>query len=216
MHLIGWWSLRYLLGWGKLLRCVVTLYVGEWSQREQCCLLGSQPAFTNSPPLPTSKLGPSGTDSQVGGFVYILGSCGSLQWTLLWGREFLLLLPQSPQFFTARDFEAFFSHAGTLGWAVCFTLQLFLLAYPHTNVGLPAVTSPTRSSCCHLAKHPLHPGYPSLALPGWMNVSGLTPWLLDFHIVWFSGSSGCFCFKICCCLSFGCARKQSVSTYTSI
>ena len=27
--------------------------------------------------LPTSKLGPSGADSQVGGFVYVLGPCGS-------------------------------------------------------------------------------------------------------------------------------------------
>ena len=29
------------------------------------------------PPLPTSKLGPSGAESQVGGFVYVLGPCGS-------------------------------------------------------------------------------------------------------------------------------------------
>ena len=29
--------------------------------------------------LPTSKLGPSGADAQVGGFVYILGPYGSLQ-----------------------------------------------------------------------------------------------------------------------------------------
>ena len=34
--------------------------------------------FQSLPPLPTSKVGPSGTDSQVGGFVYILGPCGSL------------------------------------------------------------------------------------------------------------------------------------------
>ena len=33
--------------------------------------------------LPTSKLGPSGAVSQVGGFVYILGLCGSLQRTLV-------------------------------------------------------------------------------------------------------------------------------------
>ena len=36
-------------------------------------------SFQSLPPLPTSKLGPSGADSQVGGFVYILGPCGSLQ-----------------------------------------------------------------------------------------------------------------------------------------
>ena len=40
---------------------------------------GSQPL----PLLPTSKLGPSGADSQVGGFVYILGLGGSLQRTVL-------------------------------------------------------------------------------------------------------------------------------------
>ena len=28
--------------------------------------------------LPTSKLGPSGADSQVGGLVFVLGPCGSL------------------------------------------------------------------------------------------------------------------------------------------
>ena len=39
---------------------------------------------------PSSKLGSSGGDSQVGGLVYVLGLRGSLQWTLLWGWEFLL------------------------------------------------------------------------------------------------------------------------------
>ena len=55
---------------------------------------------------------------------------------------------------------------------------------------------PWSSSCC-LASSPLHPSCPSLPLlPVWMNVS-LTPWLLDFHTVRFSGSSGCiFVFKL--------------------
>ena len=58
-------------------------------------------------------------------------------------------------------------------------------------------------------------GCPSLPLlMVLMNVSYLTSWLLDFHTVQFSGSSGCFHFLICCCPSFGCVR--SVSTYTSI
>ena len=39
--------------------------------------------FQSLPPLPTVKLGPSGADSPVGGFVYVLGLCGSLQQTLL-------------------------------------------------------------------------------------------------------------------------------------
>ena len=50
----------------------------------------------------------------------------------------------------------------------------------------------------------------------WMNVSSLSPWLSDFHTVRFSVSSGCFWFLKCCCPSFGCARRRSVSTYASI
>ena len=50
----------------------------------------------------------------------------------------------------------------------------------------------------------------------WMHVSSLTPWLSDFHTVKFSVSSGCFLFLNCCCPSFGCARRHSVSTYASI
>ena len=54
---------------------------------------------------------------------------------------------------------------------------------------------PLRSSSYHVAVHPLHPRCPSLPLLSvWMNVSSLTPWLLDFHTVRFSGSYGCFLF----------------------
>ena len=35
--------------------------------------------FHSLPLLPTSKVGLFGADSQVGGFLYILGPCGSLQ-----------------------------------------------------------------------------------------------------------------------------------------
>ena len=48
----------------------------------------------------------------------------------------------------------------------------------------------------------------------WMSVFSLTLWLLNFHTVQFSVSSGCFLFLNCC--SFGCARIHSVSTYASI
>ena len=43
----------------------------------------------------------------MGGLVYVLGSCGSLQQTLLWGWEFLPQ-PQPPQYFTARGLRFYF------------------------------------------------------------------------------------------------------------
>ena len=39
-------------------------------------------SFQSLPLRPTIKLGASGADSQVGGFMYVLGPCGSLQRTL--------------------------------------------------------------------------------------------------------------------------------------
>ena len=73
-------------------------------------------SFQSPPPLPTSKFGPSGAYFHVGGFVYLLGPCGSLQQTLSWVWEFLLP-PQPPQVFSVRGFEALFPNAGTLGFA---------------------------------------------------------------------------------------------------
>ena len=54
--------------------------------------------------------------------------------------------------------------------------------------------TPISASYC-LAECPLCPGFLSLPLlTVWMNVSFLTPWLLDFHTVQFFDSSGCFLF----------------------
>ena len=93
-------------------------------------------SFQSVPPLPTSKSGPSCADSRV--FVcvrvYILGLCRSLQWTLLWGWEFLPP-PQHQQVFSVRDFEALFPHTGTLGCVVWLTPVLFFPVYLHANVG---------------------------------------------------------------------------------
>ena len=108
--------------------------------------------------LPTGKLGPPGADSWVGGFVYVLGP---------W------------EFLEPEVLRLFFSHAGTLGCVVCLAPQLFLLVYPHSNVGPPAcqlAASLTQSSSCRLATCPFCPGYPSpLLLPVWLKVSSLTP-----------------------------------------
>ena len=46
--------------------------------------------------------------SWVGGLVHALGPCGSLQRTLLWGWEFLLLLPQPPWVFSLRGLRLYF------------------------------------------------------------------------------------------------------------
>ena len=141
-------------------------------------------------PLPINKLGPSGADSWVGGFLYFPGPCGSLQLTLQgWG-----LLPlQSPQVLSVRGFEALFPCARTLGCSVCLAPQLLLAVYLLVNVdrllgqllpGLP------RRCCVFSAPWLL---FSTPLLPIWMNVS-LTPWLSDFHTVRFSGSSGYFLF----------------------
>ena len=108
-------------------------------------------SFHSLPLLPTIRLGPCGADSWVGGFVYFLGSCVSLQWTLLWGWSFLLP-PQSSQAFSIRGFEALFPCTGTLYCTVCLAPQLFFPVYLHGNVGLPSLPATTS------------PGLPAAAL----------------------------------------------------
>ena len=55
----------------------MALYVGKGSESEQGYLLSSLSAgFHSLPLLPTSKLGPSGADTWVGGLVYVLGPLG--------------------------------------------------------------------------------------------------------------------------------------------
>ena len=89
-------------------------------------------SFQSLPPLPTSKLCHSSADSWVGGFVYILGPCGSLQHTLLWGWEFL----DSP---AAATSTGYFSQRFWGFISLCWNPGLFLLVYPQANVGLPAL-----------------------------------------------------------------------------
>ena len=125
-------------------------------------------------------------------------------------------------------FEALFPHTGALSCAVCFSPHLFLSVYLHVNVGPPAPQSisslglpVTILPALVLQPPPCLESSPSSCLSPplllvWINVSSLTPWLSDFHTVRFSVSSGCFLFLNCCCPSFGCSRRHSVSTYASI
>ena len=185
--------------------------------------------FQSLLPLPTIKLGPSSADFRVGGLVHALDPCGSLQWPLLWGWEFLLLLLQPPWVFSIIVLRLYFPHGGALGCVVIFAPVPFLPVYICVNVGpqsLLAAAWPAlfHNPPPHWVLHPqrcrefslLHcPSLPLLQV--WMNVSSLSPWLLDFHTVQVSVSSVCFLFLNCCCSSsFGCARRHSVSTYASI
>ena len=129
--------------------------------------------FQPLPQLPISKLGSSGADSQVGGFMYVLGPHGSPQ-------ELSCKVGSFSRCLNSHRFWGFIS--------------------PHWNPGLhglscslivpPALSAhkcgTTWSSNCCLAMCPLCPSClsPSL-LPVWMNVSSLTPcWTLYSSIFW--------------------------------
>ena len=90
-------------------------------------------SFQSLPTLPTSKVVPSGADSQVGGLVYILAPCESLQQTFWCIWEFLLL-PQPSQFFSVRGFEALFPHTGTLSCVVSVLLPSCSVQFFHTQM----------------------------------------------------------------------------------
>ena len=102
-----------------------------------------------------------------------------------------------------QRFEALFPRARALDYMVCFTPLLFFPVYLCANVvtqSLPATicgvcqlqlglslstTHHLAGSRSHrLAVTPLCPGCPSPPLLRvWMNVSSLSPWLLDFYTV---------------------------------
>ena len=65
------------MGQPILLNCGTVF--GGGVQEETMPLAQPSAGFRSLSPLLTSKLGPSGAASQVGGFVYVLGPYGSLQ-----------------------------------------------------------------------------------------------------------------------------------------
>ena len=105
-----------------------------------------------------------------------------------------------------QRFEALFPHTETLGCVVCLAPRLFLPVFLHVNVGPPSPKFATLLGplaavlpiqvlqlllCCESS---LPSCLSPPLLPLWMNVSSLTPWLLDFHAVRFFWHSGCFLF----------------------
>ena len=103
----------------------------------------------------------------------------------------------------SQRFEALFPpHWNSRLYGVCLAPLVCPLGCPP---GLSAHECGTAQSASHCLACP---GPPAAALPlvlsawlpsppllqVWMNVFSLTPWLLDFHTVQFSVSSGCFLF----------------------
>ena len=117
-----------------------------------------------------------------------------------------------------QRFEALFPCAGALGCAVCFAPPPFLPAYLRANVGQQGLSATTLWGLLAAAwPAPFHnlpprqvhqpppchescpPQLPVSAPPtGLDEFSSLSPWLLDFHAIRFSVSSGCFLFLNCC------------------
>ena len=89
------------------------------------------------------------------------------------------------KFLRAEVLRLYYPSTDTLDCTVCLILQLFLLVYPHCNVGLlsqPAAASLDLSDSCCFTTCILCLHCPSLPLlTVWMNVSSLTPCFLDFQ-----------------------------------
>ena len=148
--------------------------------------------FQSLPPSPTSKVGPSGAASQVGEFCVHSGT--------LWvsPTNSPVRLGVSPAAASAPTgvfnqwFEALFPQAGTLGCEVCHPVHQLLPCRPAATLPTPLHNPPPRWVCqqppCWESSSPgcLSPPL----LPVLMNVSSLSPWLSDFHVVRFSVSSG--------------------------
>ena len=185
-------SLRYSPGQGNPLGCFLVLYVGEGSEREHCHLLSSLLAFSHFLHHPQSNWAL---------LVLIPGGWFCIHSRTLWVSPMNspVRLGVSP---TATTHTGFFSQRF---WG-------FISAY--SNPGLHSLSfsavvpsslsthkcgTSWSASCCHLPKSSSHclAGCPLCLSPPpllfWINIA-LTPWLSDFHAVWFSGSSGCLLF----------------------
>ena len=132
--------------------------------------------FQSLPLLPTSKLGPSGADSQMGGFVYVLVPYGlSSELSCAAGSFSCHHYPH--RFLSPEGLSLYFPSLEP--WVV-------------QSVLLPSCSSWFK--CTKMWDHPLcqpppcHTSSPPSCLSPplllvWMNVTSLTSWLSDFHTV---------------------------------
>ena len=202
---------------GGALSCFVTLYVGEGSKREQWCLLCSLPVFSHSLHYPPSN--------------WAVWCCFPSGWVCVCSRTLWVSPTISPVKLAVYSaaaspptgvfnkwFEAWFPGARALGCEVCYLVHQLLPCQPAAALPTPFHNPPPLWFCqlppCCESSPPSCLSLPLLLV--WMNVSSLSPGLLDLHTVRFSDSCGYVLFLICCCPSFGHVRRHSVSTYTSI
>ena len=175
---------------------------GQRENNATCLALGQ---LSVTSPLLTSKLGSYDADSQVGGFVYVLYPVNLSNKLSCEAGSFFC--QHNPQGVFIQRFWGFHFQCCNCG----------LLHLSHSPVVPPSLSSwkcattlstsqhVAWSSRCQLAPLPgplaaallpvLSAWMPiSAPLSVWMDVSSLTPWLSDFHTVWFSSSSSCFLF----------------------
>ena len=118
-----------------------------------------------------------------------------------------------------QRFEALFPRAGALGWEVCLTPQVFLPVYLCVNVGLWGLLAAAWPALFH--NPPPHRESSPPQLPVSAPPTGLNECFFFISLVVGLPYSSIFCqfccflFLNCCCPSFGCSRRHSVSTYAS-
>ena len=103
-----------------------------WGRGQEGTMSFAQPltGFQSLPSLPTIKSGPSGADSCVREFVYILGPCVPLQWTSPVRLRLSPAAASTPTGVFSQWFEALSPCAGALGCAVCHPVHQLLPRWP--------------------------------------------------------------------------------------
>ena len=176
------------------------------------------------------KLGPSGAASRVGGPVYVLGPYGSSTNSPV-RLGVSSAAASTPTGVFSQWFEALFLSAGALGCAVCFLPPPFLPVYLRMNVGplgppatvswdLPAAALPTLlhnppTGWVHQLPPCLESSTPRLPVSAPPTGLGECFFLISLVVGLPYSSIFCqfwlFLLLNCCCPSFGCARRHSVS-----
>ena len=219
-------NLNYSPGRGNLLQPCVAPYVGEELERWQCHCLAAGGLFSTCPV--SSHFTPffyaTGTPQAsalvvvpwVSECAHVLGLHGPFKNTLPRNQRFLPP-PQPPLLLQPEVKRLYFPSAATLGgWDRSLPRCPCWFLSTSCECGTACFTS----HCCRLTTtatpHSLCPGSqcPPL-LPIWMDMA-LNSWLLDFHKFDFPAVLGVFCFEVSYDPSYGCARRWSVSTCTSI